>query len=389
MRTLRPRPHPWGKGSQQVAFGKKQVPISSKNSMAARNAHAKAREKFKTYDTSAIQPKGSKVPIIICVVVVLLVIVGAAFAIRGCTADAETLPEGQEAVVTIQNGAGAKDIANTLLDAKLIGNADKFVDYINKNDAAAALIPGTYLFHGGTTHADILSALMQGPASTADHVTIPEGLTRQGVADAVQEATSGRITADAFMAATADASAYDGQFDMLASAGNNSLEGYLFPKTYSITAADGAEEVAEMMLAQFGEETTSLDWSYAEERGLTPYEAVILASIVEKEGMPDNFATVASVFYNRLASDRPYLESDATTAYEVGHDPTPDEVHAETPYSTYTNEGLPPTPICNPSLAALQAVCAPEETDYLFFYFSDDGTYSFSETYEEHQESFS
>lgn len=357
--------------------------------MAARNAHAKAREQFKTYDTSAIQPKGSKAPIVICIVVVLLVILGAAFAIRGCTADAETLPEGQEAVVTIPNGAGAKEIANTLLDAKLIGNADKFVDYVNKNGAAAALIPGTYLFHGGATQGDILSALMAGPASTADHVTIPEGLTRQNVADAVQEATSGRITADAFMAATADAATYADQFALVDSAGNNSLEGFLFPKTYAITATDGAKEVAEMMLTQFGDETASLDWAYPQDQGLTPYEAIILASIVEKEGTPDNFATVASVFYNRLASDRPYLESDATTAYEVGHDPTADEVHADTPYSTYAHEGLPPTPICNPSLAALQAVCAPEETDYLFFYFSDDGTYSFSETYEEHQDSFS
>lgn len=372
-----------------MAFGKKQVPISSKNSMAARNAHAKAREQFKTYDTSAIQPKASKAPIIVCVVIVIAVIIGVALAVRGCTADAETLPEGQEAVVTIQNGAGAKDIANTLLDAKLIGNADKFVDYVNKNDAAAALIPGTYLFHGGATHADILAALMAGPASTADHVTIPEGLTRQEIADAVQTATSGRITAEDFMAATADAAAYAEQFPLLESAGNNSLEGYLFPKTYSITASDGAKEVAEMMLAQFVEETAALDWAYPTDCGLSPYEAVILASIVEGEATPGYFATVASVFYNRLASDRPYLESDATTAYEVGREPTADEVHAETPYSTYANPGLPPTPICNPSLEALQAVCAPEGTDYLFFYCFDDGTYSFSETYEEHQESFS
>lgn len=356
--------------------------------MAARNAHAKASQQFKTYDTSAIQPKGSKVPIVVCIIVVLLVIVGAVFAIRGCTADAETLPEGQEAIVTIQSGAGAKEIANTLLDAKLIGNADKFVKYINENNAATSLIPGTYLFHGGMTFSQLLEALMQGPASTADYLTIPEGLTRDGVASAVQEATNGRITAADFLNVTADAADYAGQFALVDGAGNHSLEGFLFPKTYSITAVDDAQAVANMMLKQFADETAQLDWAYPQERGLSPYEAIILASIVEKEGTPDNFATVASVFYNRLASDRPYLESDATTAYEVGHDPTPDEVHAETPYSTYANEGLPPTPICNPSLAALMAVCNPDETDYLFFYFSDDGTYTFSETYEEHQDSF-
>lgn len=91
-----------------------------------------------------------------------------------------------------------------------------------------------------------------------------------------------------------------------------------------------------------------------------------------------------------MASDRPYLESDATTAYEVGRTPTADEVHADTPYSTYANPGLPPTPICAPSIEALKAVCAPEQTDYLYFYtkpLEDGGAeYHFSVTYEEHQD---
>ena len=373
-----------------MAFGKRQVPISSKNSLAARTAHAKASQQFKTYDTSVINPKKTPVaPIVICVVVVLAVILGAVLAIRGCTADAETLPEGQEAVVVIQQGSGAKAVADALLQAKIIGNADKFVDFIAKQDAAGSLIPGTYLFRGGMTFDEVLQALLAGPASTADSVTIPEGLTRQGVAEAVAAATQGRISTDDFLAVSADASAYDGEFALISYAGTNSLEGFLFPKTYAITATDTADDVVRMMLTQFVEETASLDWNYPQEQGLDPYQALILASIVEKEGTPDNFATVASVFYNRLASDRPYLESDATTAYEVGHEPTAEEVHADTPYSTYTHEGLPPTPICNPSLAALQAVCAPEETDYLFFFFDDEGNYSFSETYDEHQAAFS
>lgn len=373
-----------------MAFGKRQVPISSKNSMAARNAHARASQQFKTYDTSAIAPKKTPVaPIVIGIVVVLVIIIGAVLAVRGCTADAETLPEGQEAVVVIEQGSGAQQIADALLDAKIIGNAGRFVDFIAQNNAAASLIPGTYLFKGGMTQDEVLKVLMSGPEATAEAVTIPEGLTRQGVADAVQEATHGRISAESFMAASADASAYDGQFAMISFAGTNSLEGFLFPKTYSITATDAAEDVVRMMLTQFGDETASLDWNLPQEHGLDPYQALILASIVEKEGTPENFATIASVFYNRLASDRPYLESDATTAYEVGHDPTADEVHADTPYSTYTHEGLPPTPICNPSLAALQAVCSPDETDYLFFYFDSDGNYSFSKTYDEHQASFS
>ena len=129
-----------------------------------------------------------------------------------------------------------------------------------------------------------------------------------------------------------------------------------------------ADSLVRAMLPQYQSEVAGLDYSYAESQGLTAYDVLKLASIVERESDPEHFATVASVFYNRLASDRPYLESDATTAYEVGRTPTADEVHADTPYSTYANPGLPPTPICAPSIEALKAVCAPEQTDYLYFY---------------------
>ena len=101
------------------------------------------------------------------------------------------------------------------------------------------------------------------------------------------------------------------------------------------------------------------------------------------------------MFYNRLTTKGEpsygYLQSDATTAYVVGHDPSADEVHANSPYSTYSNAGLPPTPICSPSIECLQAVCSPNQDalgKYYFFYFQDD-KYTFSETYDEHKAAFS
>ena len=157
-----------------------------------------------------------------------------------------------------------------------------------------------------------------------------------------------------------------------------------------------------MMLDQFKTETAGLDWSYPESQGLSIYDAVNLASIVEKESSSDAQirAQVAAVFYNRLETpDGPtagFLQSDATTVYEFGEDPTPEQVHSETPYSTYTNKGLPPTPICSPSLDCLKAVCAPDQESlgkYFFFYFAEDdsGTmqYYFSETYDDHMGTFS
>ncbi len=367
----------------------RQVPISSRNTRAARYAHARASEEFKTYDTSAIRPKMSKAPLIIILVVILIAIAAIVFVVvRGCSFEGETLADTQEAVVVIEEGSSAKQIAETLLNEKLISNTQSFIDLVSAENAASSLIPGTYLFQGGTSQEDILAALLEGPESTADMVTIPEGYTRQDVAEAIDAGTSSRISAQDFLDATSNASAYADQYEFLESAGEKPLEGYLFPKTYAITANDTAKDVVSMMLDQFGEETSELNLKYAKKAGLSFYDMVNLASIVQKEGEVSNYATIASVFYNRLKSDRPYLESDATTAYEVGHDPTPEEVHSDSDYSTYTHDGLPPTPICNPSLEAMKAVCSPEKTDYMYFYSYDNGEYVFSKTYEEHKDSF-
>lgn len=363
----------------------RQVPISSQNTRAARNAHARATQQFKTYDTSAIRPKKSKAPLIISLVVIVVALAVIIFALlRGCTYEGEILPYTQEAIVVIEEGSSAKQIAETLRKEKLIANTQSFVDLVSSNDAAASLIPGTYLFQGGTSPEEILQYLLAGPASTADVVTIPEGFTRQNIAEAIDAGTKSRITADDFLKATEHASDYADSYSFLESAGDNSLEGYLFPKTYTITATDTADKVAIMMLEQFESETKKISLKYPKKQGLSFYDTVNLASIVQKEGIPSNFATVASVFYNRLSSDRPYLNSDATTAYEVGHDPTPQEVHSSSKYSTYTNQGLPPTPICNPGIEAFKATCDPEKTNYMYFYSYGNGDYAFSNTYEEH-----
>lgn len=372
-----------------MALRQRQVPISSKNSFQAQRAHARAKQAFKTYDTSAIRPKRSKVPYIIVAVVVIAVI-AAIFLIAGsCQPKVEgSLPADEQAVIVVEEGESAAGVGLTLEEAGLVGEAAAFTDLVKEKNAAASIIPGAYVFNGKTSIDDILQALMVGPSATGVTLTIPEGFTRQAISEAVESATNGRISAQSFMDASADAQVYASDYDFLKDAGNNNLEGFLFPKTYNITAGDDAEAVVRMMLNQFGADTAAIDWSYPEREHLNRYEALILASIVEKEAAADNRVTVASVFYNRLNSNPPYLQSDATTAYEVGHDPTGEEVHADTPYSTYSHTGLPPTPICNPSLSSIQAVCNPEETDYMYFY-SGDGVYTFSRTYDEHQRAYS
>ncbi|MDO4291424.1 MAG: endolytic transglycosylase MltG [Eggerthellaceae bacterium] len=378
---------------------RRQVTYSSHPTRAARAAHARGDREFRTYDTSYIRPKKSKAPMVVAVVLALAVVaVVAVLVLRGCTAEAvELLPEGEQATVVVEQGEGAREIGESLAEARLVASAQDFVDAVNKKNAASALIPGTYTFTGGASLDDILGTLQSGPAF-AGSLSVPEGLKLSDIATRVEQATNGGVTAADFTQAASDASVYAADSAFLASAGTNSLEGFLFPKTYEVPANATADSIVRMMLDQFQTETAGLDWSYPASLGLSTYDALNLASIVEKESTGEEAirAQVAAVFYNRLTTEGDpsygFLQSDATTAYEVGHDPTADEVHADTPYSTYTNKGLPPTPICSPGLACLQAVCSPSADSlgvHYFFYFDAEGNYSFSATYDEHMSSFS
>lgn len=382
---------------------RKQVTYSQRPNHAARSAHARGERQFRTYDTSYIRPKKSKAPAIVAAVLAVLVVGGLAWGaltlFNSCSAQSvELLAEGQEATITVAEGAGAKVVGEQLAEARLVSNAGDFTKRVNEMGVDSQLKPGTYTFAGGMSLDAIINQLTAGPVANA--LTIPEGSTLEAVAQSVATFTENRITADAFTAAASDASAYAADYDFLADAGTNSLEGFLFPKTYEIGDDAAAESVVRMMLDQFKTETSGLDWSYPQSQGLTIYDAVKLASIVERESSGDEQirAQVASVFYNRLNNfgdpNYGFLQSDATTAYELGHDPTPEDIKNPTPFNTYTNTGLPPTPICSPGLDCLQAVCNPAQTNYFFFfYFAPDesGTmqYYFSETYEEHQQTFS
>lgn len=381
---------------------RKQVTYSQRPNHAARSAHARGERQFRTYDTSYIRPKKSKAPAIVAAVLAVLVVGGLAWGaltlFNSCSAQSvELLAEGQEATITVAEGAGAKVVGEQLAEARLVSNAGDFTKRVNEMGVDSQLKPATYTFAGGMSLDAIINQLTAGPVANA--LTIPEGSTLEAVAQSVATFTENRITADAFTAAASDASSYAADYDFLADAGTNSLEGFLFPKTYEIGDDATAESVVRMMLDQFKTETSGLDWSYPQSQGLTIYDAVKLASIVERESSGDEQirAQVASVFYNRLNNfgdpNYGFLQSDATTAYELGHDPTPEDIKNPTPFNTYTNTGLPPTPICSPGLDCLQAVCNPAQTNYFFFYFAPDesGTmqYYFSETYEEHQQTFS
>ena len=260
-----------------------------------------------------------------------------------------------------------------------------------------SLQPGTYTLTGGMSLEDLAKTLSAGPGLSGPSVTIPEGLTLANIADRVSSATNGRISADDFKTQASNASVYAGDFPFLKDAGTNSLEGFLFPKTYAVSATDTADSLIRTMLSQYQTEVATLDYSYPTSKNFNAYQTLILASIIEKEASEDADirAKVSAVFYNRLlntgAPTYGLLGSDATTAYEIGGDPDNYDWTTDSAYNTRRHAGLPPTPICSPSIGSLQAACNPASDfdDYYFFSFwpNDQGTidYFFDKTYDEHQ----
>ncbi len=367
----------------------RQVTYSSRPNRAARMAHAKGERQFRTYDTSLIQPRHSRGRLIVVALAALLLVALIGFGIHSClkAPEVELIDESTSVTFTIPEGASTADIARILQENRLVARASDFSDAVKARGVASSLKPGTYTLTGGLDVSDIVDTLVSGPNSST--LTIPEGYTLARTAAAVETATDGRISAAEFTAAASDATAFSDQFPFVAEAYNGSLEGFLFPKTYEVLISDTADSLIRKMLSQYQSETATLDYSYASAAGLSSYDVLKLASMVEREADDTNRSRVAGVFYNRLAANMA-LQSDATIAYLVGGDPTHDDLSIASPYNTYLNKGLPAGPICSPGLDALSAACQPEQNDYLYFYFvkNSDGSmsYFFSRTYEEHQQ---
>jgi UPF0755 protein len=163
--------------------------------------------------------------------------------------------------------------------------------------------------------------------------------------------------------------------------GRRPLEGFLFPATYDFTARTTSAQLAAKQLVAFRRNWSKLNLGYARAKNLTPYDVLIIASMVEKETLsPDERALVAAVIYNRL-HNRMTLGIDATLRYGL-HIPPTESIHvsqleSDNPYNTRKLPGLPPTPIANPGLASLQAAAHPAQVNYLYFVRKPDKKHHF------------
>ena len=159
------------------------------------------------------------------------------------------------------------------------------------------------------------------------------------------------------------------------------LEGFLFPATYDFLGTTTSRQLANEQLQAFCENWTALDLSYARKKNLTPYDVLIIASMVEKEALaPEERPLVAAVIYNRLHARMP-LGIDATLRYGLHIPPTKSilqsQLDSNNPYNSRKLPGLPPTPIANPGLASIQAAAHPANVNYLYFVRKPDRVHHF------------
>jgi UPF0755 protein len=289
---------------------------------------------------------------------------------------------GHEVTVTIEQGMGFDAIAGLLYKEGVVTDplAFKILARFSKQDVK--LKAGQYLLSTGATPQKVLDLLVSGQAILYK-VAVPEGLTLRQIAKLTEQAGLGSL--ESF-----DRAARDRELLTKYGIPADSAEGFLFPETYLFTKKPGndARQVVEAMLAQFQKAVAKV-WPQGAPKGKELFEAVTLASIVEKEtGQNGERGKIAGVFANRLRL-KMLLQTDPTIIYGLGekYDGNLRRSHLDdpkNPYNTYQHPGLPPGPICNPGLEALKAAANPEAHDFLYFVSRNDGSHYFSKSLEEH-----
>lgn len=298
-----------------------------------------------------------------------------------------------DAHICIPEGYGSGQVAQLLYDASVIDSQEDFHKEITKQGAESSIKSGSYVFKPGVSLSEVVSILVSGPNDTSARLTVPEGLSVARFGELV-ESQFGIPAAD-FVAA-AKASAYVSDYPFLADVREDSLEGFMWAGTYDFGGKTPTPDgIIRKLLDRFSAEVdvedikacaAALNTEYR--LSLSWYDVLDVASVIEREATNDqDRALIASVFYNRMRENMP-LQSDATMAYVVGREPTPEDLRQESAYNTYLNRGVPPTPIATPSLASLDAAKHPAQTGYYYFYIVErDGwsQHAFSETYDQHQ----
>jgi len=287
------------------------------------------------------------------------------------------VPPGKQVTITVSAGESSVEIGRNLREAGVVDSVNRFRDVAEQRGLDGLLKPGTYKLVTGMSIDQVLDLLAKGP-STGVPVTIPEGYTVAQIVDKL--AATHKFT----KAEVEEALESKDLIVTLRPKGVDSLEGLLFPDTYGIEPDDTAVGVVQEMADQTEAVLSRYQLSTAPQ-DLSPYEVLIVASMIEREAKVDSDrAKIAAVIYNRLAAGK-RLEIDATVKYATGHARvTAKDLAVRSPYNTYTNVGLPPTPIAAPGEAAIKAALQPADGDWIYYVLATkEGEHAFTKSYTE------
>jgi UPF0755 protein len=305
------------------------------------------------------------------------VIAGAALLLAACGGSGD----GELVRVHVPVGASFSQVTDSLASKDVIRAATLFKIYARAKSATGSVKPGTYAFRKGTSWSQVLADLNSGRVLTA-RLVIPEAWDLRGIGPRIAEATG--LDVDSVMFVLTDTATAS----RLGTPGPT-LEGYLYPATYTFPVAAPLDTILRQMVGTYSRVWTAERRARAAELGLSEREIVTLASIIEKEArIRDEMPTISAVYHNRLRRNM-RLEADPTVQYALGeHQQRLLYAHIDSvagnPYNTYRHAGLPPGPIGSPSSMGIDAALNPAAVDFLFFVARPDGSHVFTRTFAEH-----
>ncbi|MEK7167974.1 MAG: endolytic transglycosylase MltG [Patescibacteria group bacterium] len=286
----------------------------------------------------------------------------------------------------VKAGENTREIASNLKEQDLIKSGLVFRMYAKMKRMDSKIQAGEHKLSTDMDVREIIKELTSGKSvDNEKKITIIEGWRAGDIGKYLEEQRL--IKKEEFLSAikTSDWT----QYDFLKNVEAETLEGFLFPDTYRVFSDASAKDIVKKMLDNFDSKLTQEMRTDIVSQKKNVLEIVTMASIVEKEALSDeDKKMVADVFWKRIDLNMG-LQSDATVNYITGKKdtrPLAVDLEVDSPYNTYKYKGLPPGPICNPGLAALNAAIYPKSNPYYFFLTDDEGKAIFGTTYEQHQE---
>lgn len=292
----------------------------------------------------------------------------------------------------IESGTSTSEIGQKLYDNGLIKSKTLWDLYVRLN-GGAKFLADKYSLPKNLSLKDVVDTLQRPAEKRVIWVTIAEGRSLKQISKLLQDRQSefsgGQFFPADFVSITDNPYIYefDSEIDEFLNKykpAGKSLEGFLYPETYAFEVDMTAMEMVEMILKEFIKQVSKLDLDNGK---MSFYEALTLSSIVEREGInDDDRKTIAGIFANRLDIKMP-LQSDATVNYATGKSDlraTYEDIQSHSPYNTYKVTGLPPTPITNPRLQAIEVSLNPIDTDYYYFIHAPDRTPYYARNENEH-----